>query len=273
VPPSDPYAFATDLYRGTAEFYDRFRPPYPPALIDDLVDRVRPSPGAHLLDLACGPGTLAFALAPYFGLVLAVDQEPDMVRFVAGRSAKVRAVVSAAENLVVDPGSLELITIGNAFHRLRREQVGRLAHGWLAPGGHLAVCWSGAPWNGDDDWREALRDVLTRWRRELGTEDRVPPNWEDARRARPDQVVLAGVGFAPLGTHEFRVSHTWTPASLAGFIFSTSFLARPVFGDRAAEFEADLAHELPPHFLDEISFACDLYARPPGADQERGSCR
>ena len=57
----EPY-FNVDLYRGTAEYYDRFRPGYPPVLTDDLLSRVRPSGRGWLLDLACGTGQIAFAL-------------------------------------------------------------------------------------------------------------------------------------------------------------------------------------------------------------------
>jgi ubiquinone/menaquinone biosynthesis C-methylase UbiE len=72
--------FASDLYRGTAESYDRFRLPYPEVLTADLISRVRPSRQGQLLDLACGTGQLAFALADFFAVIWAVDQEPDIVR-------------------------------------------------------------------------------------------------------------------------------------------------------------------------------------------------
>jgi ubiquinone/menaquinone biosynthesis C-methylase UbiE len=49
-------SFAPDLYQGTAEDYERFRPGYPVMMTEDLVDRVQPSGGGRLLDLACGTG-------------------------------------------------------------------------------------------------------------------------------------------------------------------------------------------------------------------------
>jgi SAM-dependent methyltransferase len=73
---SDEVTFSPDLYRGTAEFYDRFRLSYPDPLISDLVHRTRPSGRGRLLDLACGTGQLAFALRSSFAEVRAVDQEP-----------------------------------------------------------------------------------------------------------------------------------------------------------------------------------------------------
>lgn len=55
--------FGADLYRGVAELYDEFRLPYAPALINQLLDDTTPDGRGRALDLGCGPGLLAFALA------------------------------------------------------------------------------------------------------------------------------------------------------------------------------------------------------------------
>jgi hypothetical protein len=55
--------FSKDLYKGTADYYDRFRPPYPAALLDDLRSRVPLRGTGRLLDLACGTGPISFALS------------------------------------------------------------------------------------------------------------------------------------------------------------------------------------------------------------------
>src|SRR5258708_1838492 len=75
----DGIRFRRDLYRGTAAYYDKYRLPYPPALIDDLVARTALSGAGRLVDLACGPGLVAFALCSHFAEVWAVDQEADMI--------------------------------------------------------------------------------------------------------------------------------------------------------------------------------------------------
>jgi hypothetical protein len=48
----DEVRFAADLYRGTAGYYDRYRLPYPEAMLADLVRRARVSGHGRLLDLA-----------------------------------------------------------------------------------------------------------------------------------------------------------------------------------------------------------------------------
>jgi len=63
---SDAIEFDPGLYRGTARHYDRFRVPYPRAMIDDLLARAQPSGQGRLIDLACGTGQIAFAMASLF---------------------------------------------------------------------------------------------------------------------------------------------------------------------------------------------------------------
>jgi len=73
--------FRKDLYQGTAEHYDHFRPGYPPALVDDLRSRAELGSSARVLDLACGTGQVAFALAGHAREVVAVDQEAGAVAY------------------------------------------------------------------------------------------------------------------------------------------------------------------------------------------------
>lgn len=194
-----------------------------------------------------------------------------MVRLVEAKAARsrstIRAITSSAEELSTDGTSFELITIGNAFHRLHRGQVARRAFEWLRPGGHLALCWSDSPWSGQAEWQQTLNDLLQQWSRTLNTHDRLPQDWESDRQARPDLAVLADAGFESQGRHQFHVAHRWTVADLAGFVYSTSFLAAPMFGDRAPAFEADLADHLAPQLddgvlVEDVSFAYDLVRKP-----------
>jgi ubiquinone/menaquinone biosynthesis C-methylase UbiE len=113
----DEVQFAADLYQGTAGYYDRYRLPYAPAMIEDLVRRAAVLEPGSLLDLACGTGHLAFALRGWFSEVWAVDQEPDMMEVVrakaaAGSAADVRPIVSSAESLKAGTGYFDLVVIG-----------------------------------------------------------------------------------------------------------------------------------------------------------------
>jgi SAM-dependent methyltransferase len=241
--------FRRDLFRGTAGYYERFRVPYPPSLIDDLAQRSGASGAGRLLDLACGTGQLSFALHGRFAEVWAVDQEPDMVALVREKAratglGSIRPLISAAEDLSAPGESFDLVAIGNAFHRLPRETVAARAFGWLRPGGYLALVWGGSPWEGAEPWQRALSATMQRWRARAGAGDRIPPGYERDRRERPDLAILRRSGFAVIGAYEFPVAHEWTPETLVGFVFSTGVLSRVALGDLAPGFEEDLRHEL-----------------------------
>jgi SAM-dependent methyltransferase len=243
-------AFRPDLYRGTARAYDKFRLPYPADLVADLAARTGADGTGRLLDLACGTGMVAVALCGSFAEVWAVDQEPDMIdvaRHKAGAadaSATFRFLVCDAAELSAPAGYFDLITIGNAFHRLPRTVVARESLGWLRPGGFLALLWGGTPTYDDAPWQRTLAAVMQRWERRPGAQARIPASYAADRSARPDQQILAEAGFELAGRYSVPLSHDWTADELAGFVASTSVLSAAALGEDAAEFDADLRREL-----------------------------
>jgi hypothetical protein len=58
--------FAANAFAGTANYYARYRVPYPEELLTDLFRRANVSSNDKLLDLACGPGRVALALSRSF---------------------------------------------------------------------------------------------------------------------------------------------------------------------------------------------------------------
>jgi ubiquinone/menaquinone biosynthesis C-methylase UbiE len=264
--------FRRDLYRGTAAYYDRFRLPYPADLIEDLVARTAADGRGRLLDLACGTGQVAFALHPYYREVWAVDQEAEMVSVGQAKAGttgadNVRWFHTAAERFEAPDRWFELVTIGNAFHRLPRRAIGERAYRWLEPGGSLALLWSDPPWHGPAAWQAALDSVLERWRERAGAADRIPPLAEGQRTEHPDEEILHAAGFAPVGSVNVSLPHFWTPEALIGFIYSTSFLSRAALGEHTDEFEEDLRRQLaagvPGGLCPQIiGFACQIFRRP-----------
>ena len=266
--------FRRDLYRGAGRDYERFRLPYPPDFTAELARRAGADGTGRLLDLACGTGQLTFALRGHFREVWAVDQEPDMISVVREKAAagppaggRLRVLTAAAEDLSAPAAAFDLVTIGNAFHRLRRARVARLAAGWLAPGGRLALVWSDTPWTGNAPWQRAMSATMDRWRDRVPGEDRVPAGYERDQRERPDRAILGDCGFETGESWTLLVSHEWTVAALAGFVFSTSVLSRAALGGQAPAFAADLERELlgcvpGGRFPQVVGFACELARRP-----------
>ncbi len=265
--------FRPDLYQGTARAYDEFRLPYPAGLVADLADRTGADGTGRLLDLACGTGQVALALADRFAEIWAVDQEPDMIDVArhktdaVGAAARFRFLVCDAAELSAPAGYFDLVTIGNAFHRLPRTVVARSTLGWLRPGGFLALLWGGTPTYGDAPWQRSMAAVMQRWQHRPGAQVRIPASYAPDRSARSDQHILAEAGFDLAGRQSVSLSHDWTADELAGFVASTSVLSAAALGEQAAEFEADLRRELAAcrpdgRFSQHTEVAYDLAIRP-----------
>src|SRR5690349_18761785 len=111
--------FPRDAFAGTAAYYLRYRVPYPNALLHDLVERAGITGQGRLLDLACGPGRVALALAASFREVWAIDLEPEMIAVGQYEAAQrgvstIAWMVGKAEDVQAPPAWFELITIGDA---------------------------------------------------------------------------------------------------------------------------------------------------------------
>ncbi len=263
--------FRSDLYRGTARFYDEFRVGYPRRLLDDLRVRARITGAGRLLDLACGTGQVTFGLGSSFTEIWAVDQEPEAVEFARAKALShgvdnVRWIAGRAEDVDAD-GYFELVAIGNAFHRLQRRVIAESAMRWLVAGGHLALLWSNSPWDGSLIWQRVMADSLDRWTRKAVATERVPANLDQHLAEEPHTNVLVSAGFTIVGAFEFEIPYEWSVEKLTGFMYSTSVLSQPALGQNVQAFESDLRERLlavQPEgvFREDISFSYTLARRP-----------
>ena len=220
-----------------------------------------------MLDLACGTGQITFGLASHFAEVWAVDQEPETVEFARAKALRlgvdnVRWIAGRAEDVEAE-GSVELVAIGNAFHRLQRRVIAESAMRWLVPGGHLALLWSSSPWDGSQAWQHVMADTVHRWTQLAGATERIPANVDEHLAAEQHRTVLASAGFTVVGEFEFTTPYEWTVEMLTGFMYATSFLSQPALGRNVPAFERDLrarllAVEPEGVFREEISFSYTL---------------
>ena len=240
----------TDVFSGTPDSYPRYRVPYPDELLDDLRHRAGVTGEGRMLDLACGPGRVALPLAMFFGEVWAVDQEPEMIE--VGRKeamrqgpTSVRWMVGRAEEVEASPGSFELITIGEAFHRLDQRLIAEHAMEWLAPGHGLATMGCFGLMMGNEPWHDILREVIRKWTNHCSAaRTKRTKQSPRSRGADHDREVLKAFGFKDVGSYDFPHPHVWTLDSIVGNLHSTSSLSTRVLGDEAVRFEADLRRVL-----------------------------
>ena len=253
---SDPANIRPDAFAGTAEAYARWRPPYPAALLDELVREARIGPGARLLDLATGPGRIALDLAGRFAEVWAQDLEPEMIA-VARAAAERRGVgnirwsVGAAEDLEAPAGAFDLVTIGEAFHRVDRAMIASKARRWLKPGGGFATLGPG-PGLGSTDttpvepWQAAANALARRF-----TAQAFPTGWAHGRAGvepGPDAAMRAieTAGFVFVAKRDFPEPHALSFEAILGYFHSTSVASKRRLGDEADAFAAELQAALAP---------------------------
>jgi SAM-dependent methyltransferase len=190
----------------SAEAYELGRPGYPAAALEPL----RLSPDLVVLDLAAGTGKLTRPLAASGATVIAVEPVAEM------RGAlpdSVRALDGAAEEIPLEDGSVDLVTVAQAFHWFDGDAALAEIHRVLRPGGRLALVWNRRV--EDAEVNVAIEQLVEPYR--SGT----PTHAGDAWRAAFERTEL----FGPLEEHVFPSEQVLDEDGLAARICSISFIA------------------------------------------------
>jgi SAM-dependent methyltransferase len=144
------------LFDREAERYDRIRPGYPGALIDDVLG---PSPhGLSVLDVACGTGIAARQMARRGAQVAGVELNAGMAE-IAERHG-IPTDVAAFEAWDPAGRSFDRVSCAQAWHWLDPEVSAGKAASVLRPGGRLCLFWNVGRY--PDDLADALQAVYQR---------------------------------------------------------------------------------------------------------------
>jgi SAM-dependent methyltransferase len=214
---------------GTVAAYERGRPGYPADAVAELVRVLGVAPGATLLDLAAGTGKLTRQLLATGAALLAVEPVAAMRDRLAralgpgpGRPGPRAWVVGGtAEAIPVRDGSLDAVTVGQAFHWFDAPRAVAELHRVLRPGGRLGLIW-----NVRDESRAPVAEIGAILDRHAGD----APRYRDGRwRAAFD----AGAAFTPLNERTFHHLHHLDRAAVLDRFASISFIAALPDADRA----------------------------------------
>jgi SAM-dependent methyltransferase len=209
-----------------AKAYD-FRPPYAPAMYDVLLGLV-PRRRA-MIDLGCGPGKIAAALADKFESVVGVDASGPMI----ARAAElyplpnVRWMHAPAEDVPL-PDPLDLATAGASIHWMKHDVL----FPKLAARGALVAIVSGdgppAP-----PWQEDEARFLTKWLARIGL------TYDRTRFVADGRKYEAWMDVT--GRREFRFSFRQSVADYVECQHSRATFTRARMGEEiAAAFDAEL---------------------------------
>jgi SAM-dependent methyltransferase len=244
--------FPQDAFSGTSDYYQKYRLPYPRRMLEDLLARSACSGRGRLLDLACGPGRVTIPIAPQFAEVIAVDLEPEMIeaarrRGLATSAHHIRWHVGYAEELDIPDSSIELITIGEAFHRLDQRRILELALRWLSPGGSIATLGCFSVLSGREPWQRIVKETVCMWTgtrpESLGAGPTTGQGYGPEHQAR----VFREAGLADVENVSFTEPHAWALNEILGFLYSTSVCSKALLKEKAEGFERDLRAKLLAH--------------------------
>jgi SAM-dependent methyltransferase len=248
----DPHRFRT-----TVPFYNRYRQPYPRRLIDWVVERTGLEPGGAILDLGCGPGTLAVLFAGAGMNVTGVDPEPAMLEEARRNGPGVTFLEGSSFALPAGIGPFRLAAMGRSFHWMDREATLARLDGLIAPGGAIALFDDKHPRTVENRWRRTLDEIGRKYGR--GEEAHIVER--DSGRYRTHESYLLNSPFADLERVAVIVRRTLSVDDIVGLAFSLSTSSPAKLGERIGTFESDLRAALPEPGYTEIAEMSALIAR------------
>ena len=239
------------LFTGAAPYYRRGRLPYPAALRATFARAASLDGHPRLMDVGCGPGTVALALADLFAEVVGVDPDWQMLAE-AHRLASDAGIVNArwvrlrGEDLPAGLGRFRYATFAQSFHWMDRDRVASAVFDMLESGGafvHVNTVVSDPPPAPSMPFPGPPEDSIARLVRSYLGEVRRAGQGVLAHATPGDEwSVLAGVGFRPVKavTVEGRQILERTVDDVVAWVFSPSGSAPHLFGEQLSAFEADL---------------------------------
>jgi ubiquinone/menaquinone biosynthesis C-methylase UbiE len=235
------------VYKGTYEYYAKYRPAIPKEVIDIIVEHFDIKPTDRVLDLGCGTGQVALAMDGKCREMICLDLDPEMIKWAkkATKNCKIklRWINRPAEDLgklKEKLGTFKVATSCRAFHRMNQDQVLKNLDDLIEENGGVAVFSDYVLWNGIEEWQLLLKKVIQKY---LGEEKLARKSkfkeseerWED---------ILAHSAFRFIKTSDVQITRTWDVESIIGYVFSTAAAAPPLFGSRLNKFKEEVKNTL-----------------------------
>jgi len=229
-----------------AGLYERFRPEYPPAAVAWIVEKLGVREGRSVLDLGAGTGKLTRALLETGARVIAVEPGEAMLAELVRGVPAAEAVHGAAEAIPCETGSVDGITVGQAFHWFRHDEALPEMHRVLRTGGGVALIWNAR--DPDVPVTQEMKELLAGF---VPPDRAAPGAWSDK---------LGGSNlFGPLEERRFRFADALDADTFVGRIMSISFVAAAP-AEKRAELERQLRELVAAHRgTIELPYVTDVY--------------
>lgn len=228
-------------FDAAVDHYVAARLHYDLRLIDWLARDTRAA-GKRVLDLGCGPGFIANAIAPHVSEVLGLNPSPNMIDAARARAApNARFEVGSSEDLSAVQAPVQLVTIGRAFHWMDRPQTLADLDPLIAPGGAIALL---------ND--RPVEIPMNQWWRDFNTVAMSFAVMDDYNQHRasdawvPHEEMLNGSRFDDLCSITVYQTHEWSFERLLRNTLSRSATTEALLGDARPYMEAAMRKTLAP---------------------------
>jgi SAM-dependent methyltransferase len=136
---------ATQRFSSRVDNYVRYRPGYPPEVLELLKNECSLTPESVIADIASGTGIFTRMLVENGNRVFGVEPNDEMRRAgerFLGRYARFTSVAGTAETTTLPDHGFDLITAAQAAHWFDREKARREFIRILKPGGWTVLLWN-----------------------------------------------------------------------------------------------------------------------------------
>jgi SAM-dependent methyltransferase len=211
MPATDP----TLRFSSRVDNYIRFRPGYPPAVLDLLRAKCGLTPANRIADIASGTGIFTRMLLDHGNPVYAVEPNPEMRQAAERLLAAYPNFVSVngtAEATTLAGHSVDLVTAAQAAHWFDRTHARREFASILKPGGWLVLLWNERSTDSTPFLR-AYEQLLVAY----GTD------YQQVRHERTTDAIDTFFDPAPFHKDVFPMHQEFDYASLEGRLLSSSY--------------------------------------------------
>jgi cyclopropane fatty-acyl-phospholipid synthase-like methyltransferase len=193
-----------------------------------------------LIDIGCGPGSLAIGFAPYVRSCVGVDVETEMLEAARVEAARagvhVHLIQARIEDLPRDIGLFQAVTIGRALHWFDREAAIAVLERIVDTNGWIAICGTRTHSAASQGWDGTFHRIRRAWSSDPD-ETRYHINLDDW---------FTGSRFRKVEEVDVIQTHQVTIPDLIGRALSLSTTSPEVLGDRRPAFETAMREGLEP---------------------------
>ena len=211
---------STQRFSNRVENYVKYRPTYPPQIIEALRTECGLKPEHLVADVGSGTGILTALLLDAGNTVAAIEPNAEMRLAAEGalqNRAGFRSVSGTAEATTFPDYSVDFVVAAQAFHWFEPTATRREFRRILRPGGWVALVWNRRPATGSPV--QNAYDALLR---------RYAPEYAQVSHERVDEDALMQF-FAPanFSTRHFTNSQQLDSEAFRGRLLSSSYTPLP----------------------------------------------